>query len=156
MFHVLMSSCPHVLMSFSNQCLQDHGRPGRILLDGEVYKCSLVGQWSKSRHCMALPQFQTLWLRCDANSLESNLFFSEDKEVWCSMQLPSCPFSANNHLRWTIVQHPLCPSNRRLRHWMAHGPLEVLLSDPWLRGSGISRRIWDHYDHWHGNQCAKP
>lgn len=58
--------CPHVLMSFSSQCLQDHGRPGRILLDGEVYKCSLVGQLSKSRHCHSFKHFgcvvmQTVW-----------------------------------------------------------------------------------------------
>ena len=98
--------CPHVLMSFSSQCLQDHGRPGRILLDGEVYKCSLVGQLSKSRHCHSFKHFGCVVMQTVWNPICFFMFFSE---VWCSMQVPSCPFSANNHSRWTIVQHPLCP-----------------------------------------------
>ena len=121
--------CPHVLMSFSSQCLQDHGRPGRILLDGEVYKCSLVGQLSKSRHCHSFKHFgcvvmQTVW---------NPIWF---KEVWCSMQVPSCPFSAN--IQGGPLSNILCAPCHRLRHWMAHGPLEVLLSDPWLKGSGTN------------------
>ena len=126
--------CPHVLMSFSSQCLQDHGRPGRILLDGEVYKCSLVGQLSKSRHCHSFKHFGCVVMQTVWNPICFLCFFQK-----CDVQ---CRYQAVLSQRTIIQGGPLsnilCAPCRRLRHWMAHGPLEVLLSDPWLKGSGTN------------------
>ena len=123
--------CPHVLFkpvpAGSRQTWED-------LLDGEVYKCSLVGQLSNQ----GIATVQTLWLRCDANSLESNLFFLcffQKCDVQCRYQ---AVLSQRTIIQGGPLSNILCAPCRRLRHWMAHGPLEVLLSDPWLKGSGTN------------------
>lgn len=127
--------CPHVLMSFSSQCLQDHGRPGRILLDGEVYKCSLVGQLSKSRHCHSFKHFGCVVMQTVWNPICFFLCFFQKCDVQCRYQ---AVLSQRTIIQGGPLSNILCAPCRRLRHWMAHGPLEVLLSDPWLKGSGTN------------------